>query len=129
MTFENTDFTDLADRVRTQSADAPGSDTERVTIRSLESLDTDALADLLEMAETEHDRPADLVFVLPQPPTDLAADASPEALEDALGRTVRVEEELPDDTVLLLTPDAVDGMELVEPRSITCGLVGRAADA
>ncbi|ELZ01617.1 hypothetical protein C482_06182 [Natrialba chahannaoensis JCM 10990] len=91
MSFDSTDFGDLADHVRTQSADAPGSDTERVTIRSLESLDTDALADLLEMAETEHDRPADLVFVLPQPPADLAADASPEALEDALGRTVRVD--------------------------------------
>ncbi len=77
MSFDSTDFGDLADHVRTQSADAPGSDTERVTIRSLESLDTDALADLLEMAETEHDRPADLVFVLPQPPADLAADASP----------------------------------------------------
>ncbi|ELZ05072.1 hypothetical protein [Natrialba aegyptia] len=122
--FDDTDFAELADRVRTQSADAPGSDTERVTIRSLESLDADALSALLEMAETDHDRPAELVFVLPTDATE--ADSSVAELEDALGHPVRVEESLPNDTVLLLPTDAVDGVELVDPGSITCGVVGTA---
>ncbi|WP_323171974.1 hypothetical protein [Natrialba sp. PRR66] len=129
--FDDTDFAELADRVRTQSADAPGSDTERVTIRSLESLDADALSALLEMAETDHDRPAELVFVLPTDATEAdssvaEADLSVAELEDALGHPVRVEESLPEDTVLLLPTDAVDGVELVDPSSITCGVVGTA---
>lgn len=120
----DTDFEELVDRVRTQSADAPGSDTERVTIRSLDAVDVDALSTLLETAETDHDRPGELVFVLPRSPDDLETDSSVDELEDALGHSVQIEGALPDDTVLLLTPDAVDGAELVEPGSITCGIVG-----
>jgi hypothetical protein len=31
---------------------------------------------------------------------------------------------MPDDTVLLLDPDAVEGADLLEPESIACGIFG-----
>ncbi len=60
----STDFVELASRIHTQSCDAAGSDTERVTIRSLESVDPDSLSTLLEVAENDGAAPSDLVFVL-----------------------------------------------------------------
>jgi hypothetical protein len=45
---ESTDFEELASCVRTQSEDAAGSDTDRVTIRSFQELTPDALSKLLE---------------------------------------------------------------------------------
>ncbi len=45
-------------------------------------------------------------------------------LETELGRRGRVEDGMPDDTVLLLHPDAVEGTELIEPEAIACGIVG-----
>ena len=124
-----TDFEELTARVRTQSQQAPGSDTERVTIRSLEAVRSDSLATLLEAAESEHVEPGDLVFVLSRANAELLCEREfdiddVDELEDVLGRRVRVEDEMPDDTILLLHPNAVDGTELVEPEAIACGIVG-----
>lgn len=124
-----TDFEELTARVRTQSQQAPGSDTERVTIRSLEGVSADTLANLLEAAESEHTEPGELVFVLSRTNAELLCERDFDIddvgdLEDVLGRRVRVEDEMPDDTILLLHPDAVDGAELVEPEAIACGIVG-----
>ncbi|SEW15701.1 hypothetical protein [Natrinema salifodinae] len=124
-----TDFEELTARVRTQSQQAPGSDTERVTIRSLDGVSSDALSNLLEAAESEHLDPGDLVFVLSRANAELLLEREYEIddvgdLEDVLGRDVRVEDEMPDDTILLLHPEAVDGEDLVEPEAIACGIVG-----
>ncbi|PCR92357.1 hypothetical protein [Natrinema ejinorense] len=124
-----TDFAELTARVRTQSQQAPGSDTERVTIRSLERVSSNALATLLETAESEHLEPGALVFVLSRANAELLCEREfdiddVDELEDVLGRRIRVEAEMPDDTILLLHPDAVDGEELVEPEAIACGILG-----
>ncbi|SER18785.1 hypothetical protein [Natrinema salaciae] len=124
-----TDFEELTARVRTQSQQAPGSDTERVTIRSLEAVRSDSLETLLEAAESEHLEPGDLVFLLSRANADRLCEREADVddvdeLEDVLGRRVRVEDGMPDDTVLLLHPDAVEGEELVEPEAIACGIVG-----
>ncbi|MDG5820107.1 hypothetical protein [Natronococcus sp. A-GB7] len=126
---ESTDFEELASRVRTQSEDAAGSDTDRVTIRSLDELDADALAELLEAAEPNASEPGSLAFVLSRANTDLLLERETdlegvEDLETELGREIRVEKGMPDDTILLLDPEAVDGEELLEPESIACGIVG-----
>ncbi|MFC4439539.1 MULTISPECIES: hypothetical protein [Natrialbaceae] len=125
----STDFEELASRVRTQSKDAAGSDTDRVTIRSFQELNPDALSELLEAAETGADEPGSLVFVLSRANAELLLEREYDLedvaeLEDELGREVRVEEGMPDDTILLLDPDAVDGEELLEPEAIACGIVG-----
>jgi hypothetical protein len=124
-----TDFEELTARIRTQSQQAPGSDTDRVTIRSLEGISSDALATLLEAAESEHLEPGELVFVLSRANAeDLVQQEfdidDVDDLEEVLGRRVRVEDAMPDDTILLLHPDAVEGEELVEPEAIACGIVG-----
>lgn len=126
---DTTDFEELSARLRTQSANAPGSDTERVTIRSLEAVRTDSLSELLEAAETDSTAPADFVFVLSRTNADRLADRESEIdevddIESALGRTVQVEEGMPDDTILVLDPDAIDGEDLVDPDAIACGIVG-----
>ncbi|AFO57737.1 hypothetical protein [Natrinema gari] len=41
-----------------------------------------------------------------------------------LGRRVRIADGLPDDTVLLGYPEAIEGTELIEPEAIACGIVG-----
>lgn len=125
----STDFEELASRVRTQSDDAAGSDTDRVTICSFQELDPDALSELLEAAEPGADEPGSLVFVLSRANAELLLEREHdlddvEELEDELGREVQVEDEMPDDTILLLDPDAVEGVELLEPESIACGIVG-----
>ncbi|MDS0476456.1 hypothetical protein [Natrinema sp. 1APR25-10V2] len=124
-----TDFEELAARIRTQSQHAPGSDTERVTIRSFEAVSADGLATLLEAAESEHLEPGELVFVLSRANAELLCEREfdiddVDELEEELGRRVRVEDEMPDDTILLLHPDAVEGEDLVEPEAIACGIVG-----
>ncbi|AGB38162.1 hypothetical protein [Natronococcus occultus] len=124
-----TDFEELVDRVRTQSEDAAGSDTDRVTIRSFGELDADALAELLETVETDASEPGSLTFLLSRENADRVLEREDDledvdGLEDELGRELRVEEGMPDDAVLLLDPEAVDGVELREPESIACGLVG-----
>ncbi|ELY53678.1 hypothetical protein [Natronolimnohabitans innermongolicus] len=124
-----TDFEELAARLRTQSDRAPGSDTDRVTIRSLEDVRTDSLVELLEAAETDHDAPGDLVFVLSRTNVERLLEREfdtddVDELEDRLGRTVQVEGEMPDDTILLLAPDAIDGESITDPESIACGILG-----
>ncbi|QSX00336.1 hypothetical protein [Haloterrigena alkaliphila] len=124
-----TDFEELAARLRTQSDNAPGSDTERVTIRSLEAVDADALSELLEAEESEGTAPGELVFVLSRANAELLVEREfdvddVDELEDVLGRAVQVEDEMPDDTILLLDPDAVDGEAIDDPDAIACGIVG-----
>ena len=124
-----TDFEELSARLRTQSDNAPGSDTERVTIRSLEGVTSDALSELLEAEESEGTAPGDLVFVLSRANAERLVEREfdiddVDELEDVLGRTVQVEDEMPDDTILLLDPDAVDGEEIDDPDAIACGIVG-----
>ena len=125
----STDLEELASRVRTQSDDAAGSDTDRVTIRSFQELDSDALSELLEAVDGDTVEQGSLVFVLSRANAELLLEREydlddVDELEDELGREVRVEDEMPDDTILLLDPDAVEGVELLEPESIACGIVG-----
>ena len=122
----STDFEELSARLRTQSSEAPGSDTERVTIRSLEAVSEDSLTELLEAEESEGTAPGELVFVLSRANAELLVEREEDVddLEDALGCTVQVEDEMPDDTILLLDPDAVDGEEISDPDAIACGIVG-----
>ena len=102
----STDFEGLSARLRTQSANAPGSDTDRVTIRSLADVSTDSLSNLLEAAETDDaDGTVDpLVFVVSLANaarlTEREFDIDGiDDLEEALGRPVQVEDGLPDDTI------------------------------
>lgn len=125
----STDFEELSARLRTQSDNAPGSDTERVTIRSLEAISADSLSSLLEAEESESSPPGEVVYVLSRTNAELLVERDFDIddvgdLEDALGRTVQVEDEMPDDTVLLLAPDAVDGESIRDPDAIACGIVG-----
>ncbi|RZH68155.1 hypothetical protein [Natrinema altunense] len=124
-----TDFEDLTARIRTQSQQAPGSDTERVTIRSFEAVRTASLETLLEAAESEHLEPGELVFLLSGANAERLCERESDIdavddLETELGRRGRVADGMPDDTVLLLHPDAVEGTELIEPEAIACGIVG-----
>ncbi|WP_049921525.1 hypothetical protein [Halopiger djelfimassiliensis] len=124
-----TDFEELSARVRTQSQRAPGSDTERVTIRSFEDVSSETLSELLETAESGASHPGDLVFVLSRTNAERLREQEfdldeSDDLADELGRPIQVEDEMPDDTILLLAPDAVDGEEIVDPDAIACGLVG-----
>ena len=124
-----TDFEELSARLRTQSENAPGSDTERVTIRSLEAVSTDSLTELLEAEESEGTAPGELVFVLSRANAELLVEREADVddvdrLEDVLGQTVQVEDEMPDDTILLLDPDAIDGEEIRDADAIACGIVG-----
>lgn len=125
----STDFTELCATLRTQSDEAPGSDTERVTIRSLEDVSPGSLAELRETAENDATRPADLVYVLSRANAELLLEREFEIgdvdeLAGVLGRTVQVEAAMPDDTVLLLDPAAIEGTDPVEPDAIACGIVG-----
>ncbi|WP_121741773.1 hypothetical protein [Natronorubrum halophilum] len=125
----STDFEELSARLRTQSEKAPGSDTARVTIRSLEEINADSLSELLEAGENDASDPSDLVFVLSRTNAELLTKREfdiddVDELEDVLGRTVQVEDGMPDDTILLLAPDAVDGEEIRDPDAIACGIVG-----
>lgn len=124
-----TDFEELSARLRTQSEEAPGSDTARVTIRSFEAVSSDSLSELLEAAENDSTAPGNLVFVLSRANAELLTEREfdiddVDELEDVLGRTVQVEDEMPDDTILLLDPDAIEGEEPVDPDAIACGIVG-----
>lgn len=126
---EDTDFEELIDRVRTQSEDAAGSDTDRVTIRSFQELTSDSLSELLEAAESDASEPGSLAFVLSRANAELLCEREDDLedvddLENDLGREIRVEQGMPNDAILLLDPEAVDGEELLEPESIACGIVG-----
>ncbi|WP_049928209.1 hypothetical protein [Halopiger goleimassiliensis] len=128
----STDFEELASRVRTQSSDAAGSDTDRVTMRSFDDLDLETLTTLLETAESEGTPPGDLVFVLSRANLELLLEREDDVDEredvaDRLGHPVTAHESMPDDTILLLAPDAIDGASIEEPERIACGLVGSTA--
>ncbi|WP_207591392.1 hypothetical protein [Halomontanus rarus] len=126
------DFDELVENVRTQSSAAPGSDTDRVTIRSLEDVSYDGLRELRSALEGEGEDvdPGKLAFYLS--PTNAErvledADATDfEALEEQLGQRVRVEEGMPEDAILFMDPDAVSGSEIADPSAVACGTVGKA---
>ena len=124
-----TDFEELSARLRTQSSDAPGSDTARVTIRSFDEISADSLSELLEAGANDAADSSDLVFVLSRANAELLLEREfdiddADELEDVLGRPVQIEDEMPDDTILLLDPDAIDGEEINNPDAIACGIVG-----
>lgn len=128
---ESTDFEALVENVRTHSSTAPGSDTERVSIRTLESVDEDGVTELVSALETEEsvDRGDLAVFASPSNADRLleSVDAGDrEALESTLGHPVRVEGGMSDDAILVVDPDAIEGEELVAPRAVALGTVGRA---
>lgn len=125
----DTDFEEVAARARTHSEEAPGSDTERVTIRSFDDLDPDSLSELIRDAEEDAPEPGSLVVVLSEANAELLLEREGVGedvtdLEAELGREVRVEGEMPDDTVLVLDPDAIEGEEIEEPEGVTCGIFG-----
>lgn len=130
----STDFEELSARVRTQSEDAAGSDTERVTIRSLEEVSYDGIESLLEVYAVENADTADLVLVLSSLNAELVFETDEADIDDAedladrLGHDVRVEEGMPEDTILVLDSDAVSGEEIREAENIVCGIVGAADD-
>lgn len=125
------DFERLAERIRTHSGEASGSNTERVSMRSLEEVSYESLRELLEALEGEDVDPGACVFYLSPTNAEAALEGSDpedvEALEERLGRDVRVEESMPDDTVLFLDPDAIDEEgRVVAADAIACGTVGSA---
>lgn len=121
------DFEALAERIRTHSREASGSDTERVTMRSFDEVSYEAMREMTEALEGEDVDPGACVFYLSSNNAERAlegADAEDvEALEDRLGREVRVEESMPDDTVLFMDPDAIDAGEVVAAHAIVCATV------
>lgn len=122
------DFGRLAERIRTHSEEAPGSDTERVTMRSFDEVSYESLRELLEALEGEDVDPGACVFYLSPDNVDRALEGSDEgdveALEDRLGREVQVEESMPDDTVLFMDPGAIDeDGEIAAAHAIACGTV------
>lgn len=126
---ESTDFGEVASRARTHSEKAPGSDTERVTIRSFDALDPDSLSELVQAAEGSAPDPGSLVIVLSEANAELLLERETDGddvadLEERLGREVRTEEGMPDDTVLVVDPDAIEGEEIEEPEAVACGLFG-----
>jgi hypothetical protein len=122
------DFDELAERIRTHSGEAPGSDTERVTMRSFDEVDYEALRELLEALEGEDVDPGACVFYLSPANADRVLedleDGDVEALEDRIGREVRIEESMPDDTILFMDPDAVEDGEVTDAHAIACATVG-----
>lgn len=121
------DFGRLAERIRTHSQEASGSNTERVTMRSFEEVSYEALRELSETLDDEDVDPGACVFYLSQANVERALDGQDaedvEAFEDRLGREIRVEESMPDDVVLFLDPDAIEDGEVVAAHAIACGTV------
>lgn len=121
------DFERIAERIRTHSIEASGSDTDRVSIHDIDEVSYESLRELLDALDEEDVDPGVCVFYLSPDNADRALEGldaeGVDALEERLGRDVRVEESIPDDTVLFLDPDAIDGEEVVEPSAIACGTV------
>ncbi|WP_247731147.1 hypothetical protein [Halovivax limisalsi] len=131
--MDDPDYEELVDRIRTHSSDAPGSDTERVTIRTLESADPDALGELRAAIDEEAIESADLTYVLSRSTASSVRDGGAgadgdhaDALEERLGTPIRVADGMPDDAVLLLDPDAVADGELRSPSAIALGTLKQA---
>lgn len=135
------DFDRLVETLRTQSKAAPGSDTGRVTIRTLESVSVDALAELLSALEdrtetgAENVDPAAIGVYLSPTNAERMLEAEDEsdfdALEERVGRPIHVESAMPEDAILVMDPAAVtvgpDGeSEIDEPNAIAIGTLGTA---
>ena len=88
----------LVDHLRTQSKTAPGSDTDRVTIRSLDDATVDAMTELLDALD-ETVEPGTTEYVCSPDTADrvlTSADADGlDELESRLGRPVRTEDGCP----------------------------------
>jgi hypothetical protein len=87
------------------------------------------LTELLDVAEGDVDELGSLAFVLSRANVDGLFERETDVddvddLETELGHEVRIEGGMPDDTVLLLDPDAVEGADLLKPESIACGIFG-----
>lgn len=125
------DFERIAERIRTHSTEASGSNTGRVTIRDLDEVSYESLRELLDALDEENVDPGACVFYLSPDNAEKALEGvdadGVDALEERLGRDVRVEESMPEDTVLFLDPDAIDGEEVVDPSAIACGTVSVSA--
>lgn len=120
---QDVDFETLAERIRTHSTEASGSNTGRVTIHDLEGVSHESLRELLDGLDA--DDPGACVFYLSPGNAERASEGLDDGeLEERLGREVRIEESMPDDTVLLLDPDAIEDGEVVDPGSVACGTVG-----
>ncbi|MDL5361813.1 hypothetical protein [Halalkalicoccus sp. NIPERK01] len=121
----DTDFERLAERIRTHSIEASGSNTGRVTMRDLDEVSHESLRELLDALDAD---PGTRVFYLSPANADrvlAGTDADDvDDLSECLGRDLRVEESMPDDTVLLMDPDAIDGGEVADPGAVVCGTVG-----
>lgn len=127
--MDDPDYEAIVDRIRTHSAEAPGSDTERATIRTLDSADVEALHELRDAIDDA--AAGNLEFVLPERIADEVGDGEDgdaEGLADRLGTPVRTEAGMPDDAILLLDPDAVDDGELRSPAAIALGTLQRTAE-
>ncbi|MFC6904875.1 hypothetical protein [Halalkalicoccus tibetensis] len=122
------DFERLAERIRTHSTEASGSNTGRVTIHDLEDVSYESLRELLDALDEENVDPGACVFYLSSDNAERALEGldadDVDALADRLGREVRVEGSMPDDTVLFLDPDAIEDGEVVDPGAVACGTVG-----
>lgn len=129
----NIDVERLVEEIRTQSKDAPGSDTDRVTIRSFERVDGEMLAELKAALESDTPGAADLSFHLSSETVDRVLERSDaddlEQLEADLGRSIDVEDDVPADTVLYLSPESIDADgAVVDPSAIACGLIGQSRE-
>jgi hypothetical protein len=125
------DFERLAERIRTHSGEASGSDTERVTMRSVDEASYEALRELLEALEGEDVDPGACVFYLSPGNAERVLEEMEgedvEALKDRIGRDVEVRESMPDDTILFMDPGAIDeDGEVTDARAIACATVGGA---
>lgn len=124
-THQDVDFEAVVERVRTHSSRSPGSDTDRVTIRTLRSLEGDALAELAGALEGEAVDSGSVAYYLSPVNGEQLLEAegleSFEPLEGRLGHPIRIETGMPDDAVLLADPGAIDGEELRDPTAIACG--------
>lgn len=124
---DDPDYEGLVERVRTHSAEAPGSDTERVTIRSLDSADVEGLLELRDAIDDEAEARRELEYVLPR---KIVEDdgGSADDLADRLGSPVRAVPGMPEDAILLLDPDAVAEGELRSPSAIALGTLSGGTD-
>lgn len=123
--MDDPDYEALVERVRTHSAEAPGSDTERATIRSLDSADVEELLELRDAIDDEAQAGGELEFVLSE---RLADEVSEDDLADRLGTPVRTESTMPDDAILLFDPAAVADGELRAPGAVALGTLTREGD-
>lgn len=125
---DDTDFEELAARVRTQSGTQEGVGTDGETVRSFDALDPGTLSALCETAASEEIPRDDAVIVISrlnrEHLLERTADLEDHAdLESRVGTAIEADESMPDDTILLLGPGAVEGDEIVAPDRVACGIL------